>query len=176
MATIAGSMLVYIYTQLDKLNMMCQLTKCSTINEIWLHQFKSRNWKNEIVYEALSKSIYKNKLIYLKMLLACVVYRKLVWNGWPFHLTGWLFRGGWMIWSNNTYPYSIKSIDLILKSQNAPLLYHTMLHSEQKCAYFWSAWSIVGYGTCAYILVFVELVYSTRKGLRYMILFICLIV
>ena len=41
-------------------------------------------------------------------------------------------------------------IDLIHKSQNAPVQYPTMLHSEQKCAHFCSEWSIVGYGTGAF--------------------------
>ena len=41
-------------------------------------------------------------------------------------------------------------IDLIHKSQNAPVPYTTMLHSEQKCAHFCSEWSIVGYGTGAF--------------------------
>ena len=39
------------------------------------------------------------------------------------------------------------AIDLIHKSQTAPVLYPTMLHSEQKCAHFCSDWCIVGYGT-----------------------------
>ena len=36
----------------------------------------------------------------------------------------------------------IGAIDLIHKSQNAPVSYHTMLHSEQKCAHgaFWDLW------------------------------------
>ena len=41
-------------------------------------------------------------------------------------------------------------IDLIVKSQNAPVPYPTMLHSEQKCTHFCSEWSIVGYGTGAF--------------------------
>ena len=41
-------------------------------------------------------------------------------------------------------------IDLIHKSQNAPVPYPTILHSEQKCAHFCSEWSIVGYGTGAF--------------------------
>ena len=41
-------------------------------------------------------------------------------------------------------------IELIHKSQNATVLYPTMLHSEQKCAHFCSEWSIVGYGTGAF--------------------------
>ena len=41
-------------------------------------------------------------------------------------------------------------IDLINKSQNAPVPYPTMLHSEQRCAHFCSEWSIVGYGTGAF--------------------------
>ena len=41
-------------------------------------------------------------------------------------------------------------IDLIHKSQNAPIPYPTMLYSEQKCAHFYSEWSIVGYGTGAF--------------------------
>ena len=35
------------------------------------------------------------------------------------------------------------------KSENTPVPYPTMLHSEQKCADFCSEWSVVGYGTCA---------------------------
>ena len=45
---------------------------------------------------------------------------------------------------------ALPSIDLIHKSQNAPVPYPTMLHSEQKCAHFCSEWSIVGYGTGAF--------------------------
>ena len=41
------------------------------------------------------------------------------------------------------------------KSQNAPVPYPTMLHSEHKCAHFCSEWSIVGYGTG----IFWDLVY-----------------
>ena len=41
-------------------------------------------------------------------------------------------------------------IDLIHKSQTAPVLYPTMLHSEQKCTHFCSELSIVGYGTGAF--------------------------
>ena len=40
--------------------------------------------------------------------------------------------------------------DPIHKSQNASVPYHTMLHSEQKCAHFCSEWSNVGYGTGAF--------------------------
>ena len=40
--------------------------------------------------------------------------------------------------------------DLLLKSQNAPVAYPTMLHSEQKCAHFCPEWSIVGYATGAF--------------------------
>ena len=35
-------------------------------------------------------------------------------------------------------------IDQFHKSQNAPVPYPTMLHSEQKCAHFCSEWGIVG--------------------------------
>ena len=35
-------------------------------------------------------------------------------------------------------------IELIHKTQNAPVPYSTMFHSEQKCAHFCSGWSIVG--------------------------------
>ena len=41
-------------------------------------------------------------------------------------------------------------IDQFPKSQNAPVPYPTMLHSEQKCAHFCSEWSIVGYGISAF--------------------------
>ena len=36
------------------------------------------------------------------------------------------------------------------ESQNAPVPYPRMLHSEQKCAHFCSEWSIQGYGTGAF--------------------------
>ena len=36
------------------------------------------------------------------------------------------------------------------ESQNAPVPYPRMLHSEQKCAHFCSEWSILGYGTGAF--------------------------
>ena len=42
-----------------------------------------------------------------------------------------------------------KQMDLIHKSQNAPILYPTMLHPEQKSAHF-SEWSIMGYETDAF--------------------------
>ena len=45
---------------------------------------------------------------------------------------------------------SSEPFDLIYKSQNTPVPYPTMLHSEQKCAHFCSEWSIVGYGTGAF--------------------------
>ena len=41
-------------------------------------------------------------------------------------------------------------IDQFHKSQNAPVPYPTMPHSEQKWSYFCSEWSIVGYGTGAF--------------------------
>ena len=41
-------------------------------------------------------------------------------------------------------------IDQFHKSQNAPVPYPTMLHSEQKCAHFCSEWRIMGYGTGAF--------------------------
>ena len=40
-------------------------------------------------------------------------------------------------------------IDQFHKSQNAPVPYLTMFHSEQKCAHFCSGWSILGNGTGA---------------------------
>ena len=47
------------------------------------------------------------------------------------------------IFGSNASEY-IHRIDLIYKFQNVPLLYPTMLHSEQKCVYFCSEWSNVG--------------------------------
>ena len=49
-------------------------------------------------------------------------------------------------WKSWTIICHVFAIDLIHKSQNAPVPYPTMLHSEQKCAHFCSKWSIVGYG------------------------------
>ena len=51
-------------------------------------------------------------------------------------------------------------IDQFHKSQNAPVPYPTMLHSEQKCAHFCSEWSIVGYGTDAFCDLWIR---STKK-------------
>ena len=45
---------------------------------------------------------------------------------------------------------STNTTDLIHKSQNAPVPYLTILHSEQKCRYICSEWSTVGYGTSAF--------------------------
>ena len=42
------------------------------------------------------------------------------------------------------------TIDLVHKSQNAPVPYPATLHSEQKCVHFCSEWSIVGYATGAF--------------------------
>ena len=42
------------------------------------------------------------------------------------------------------------TIDRFHISQNAPVPYPTMFHSEQKLAHFCSEWSIVGYGTGAF--------------------------
>ena len=41
-------------------------------------------------------------------------------------------------------------MDLMHKSQYAPVPYPTMQHSEQKCTHFCSEWCIVGYGTGAF--------------------------
>ena len=41
-------------------------------------------------------------------------------------------------------------IDQSHKSRNAPVSYPTMYNSEQKCAHFYSEWSIVGYGAGAF--------------------------
>ena len=49
--------------------------------------------------------------------------------------------------SSRHYREEYWHFDLIHKSQNAHVPYPTMLHSEQKCAYFCSEWSIVWYGT-----------------------------
>ena len=55
------------------------------------------------------------------------------WNRNSVHIRAWR-------WQQDT-------IGLINKSQNAPVPYPTMLHSEQKCAHFCSQWNLVGYGT-----------------------------
>ena len=44
----------------------------------------------------------------------------------------------------------VRRIDLIHKSQNAPVLYPIRLHLYQKCAHFCFDWNIVGYGTGAF--------------------------
>ena len=40
--------------------------------------------------------------------------------------------------------------DVFHNSQNTPVPYPIMLHSEQKCTHFFSEWSIVGYGTAVF--------------------------
>ena len=52
-------------------------------------------------------------------------------------------RGNWRITTAHV-------IELIHKSLNAPVLYPTMLHSEQKCAHFCSKWNVVGYETSTF--------------------------
>ena len=46
--------------------------------------------------------------------------------------------------------FALFAIDQFHKSQNAPVPYPTVHHSEQKCAHFCSVWSIVGYGKGAF--------------------------
>ena len=48
------------------------------------------------------------------------------------------------------HPENMGKIDLVHISRNATVQYPTMLHSEQKIAYFWSEWSVVGYRTGAF--------------------------
>ena len=49
---------------------------------------------------------------------------------------------------SSVWEFQVKQdwIDLIHKSQNAPVPCPTMIHSDEKCAHFCSEWSIVGYG------------------------------
>ena len=60
------------------------------------------------------------------------------------------------------YPVLNMSRDQIHKSNNAPVQYHTMHHSEQKCAHFCSEWCIVGYGQVHYGICEVGLVSATH--------------
>ena len=62
---------------------------------------------------------------------------------------------------------SYVAVHLIHKSQNAPVPYPTMVHSEQKCAHFCSEWIIVGvWNRC--ILGFVKLVYDHGIWYKYL--------
>ena len=54
------------------------------------------------------------------------------------------------LWGIPQTTFGSANKDQFHKSQNAPVPYPTMLHSEQKCAHFCSEWSIVGYGTGAF--------------------------
>ena len=56
---------------------------------------------------------------------------------------------GCLLWFQSVI-CSIFAIDLIHKSQNAPVPYPSVHHSEQKCTYFCSEWSIVGHGSGAF--------------------------
>ena len=64
----------------------------------------------------------------------------------------------------NTCMQHVHGIDQFHKSQNAPVPYPTMLHSEQKCAYFCSDWSIVRYGTGAFWDLWIRLIVHTVHG------------
>ena len=55
-----------------------------------------------------------------------------------------------VLWRKSNANWIGGRIDWIHKSQNAPVPYPTILHSEQRCAHFCSEWSIVGYGTGAF--------------------------
>ena len=78
--------------------------------------------------------------VHLKGHLIPLCYETLVvnWQNWLFTL----FHQSRSVLSPNP-------IGQLHKSQNAPVPYSTMLHSELKCAHFCSEWRIVGYGTGA---------------------------
>ena len=61
----------------------------------------------------------------------------ILWNHISHPIT-WILWGKWL------------QIDLIKNSQNAPVPYPTMLHSEQKCAHFCSEWNSMAYGISAF--------------------------
>ena len=78
-------------------------------------------------------------------------------NDWiTLHHTQYLCTWFALFETGQFYPYRSGSlhwhqaIDLIHKSQNSPVPYPTMLHSEQKCAHLCSEWSIVEYETGAF--------------------------
>ena len=55
-----------------------------------------------------------------------------------------------MSWKADVHVFALFAIDQFHKSQNAPVPYPTVHHSEQKCAHFCSVWSIMGYGKGAF--------------------------
>ena len=57
----------------------------------------------------------------------------------------WEATGGKSVY----WPWAFAA-DQFHKSQNAPVPYLTMIHSNQKSAHFCSEWSIMGYGTNAF--------------------------
>ena len=59
---------------------------------------------------------------------------------------------------------AVYSIDQFHKSQNAPVPYPTMPHSEQKCAHFCSEWCIVGYGTGAFWDLWIRSIDTTQSA------------
>ena len=61
-----------------------------------------------------------------------------------------LIRHSWSLIHRCIGWYQVCTIDKFKASQNAPVPYPTTLHSEQKCVYFSSVWSIVGYGKGAF--------------------------
>ena len=77
-----------------------------------------------------------------------------------YHVTGCPIYHLYYLCDDDCVIFSLKQIlgpkwviiraDQFYKSQNAPVPYPTMLHSEQKCEHFCSEWSIVGYETGAF--------------------------
>ena len=86
-----------------------------------------------------------------------VLFYRTVQVPWIFLDAPWTLSGApRIIQGNLTGMVLTLSIDLVHKSQNAPALYPTMLHSEQKCAHF--CFGIRN----SWVLEFVKLVYSLQ--------------
>ena len=58
-----------------------------------------------------------------------------------------------------------RPMDQFHKSQNAPVPYPTILHSEQKCVHFCSEWSIVGYGTGRFWDLWIRSIFQAVVGI-----------
>ena len=82
----------------------------------------------------------------------------MIWNFVSFFVVG---LGAHEILLFFVEPSSV-AIDQFHKSQNAPVPYPTILHSEQKCAHFCSEWSIVRYGTGAFWDLWIRSIYISK--------------
>ena len=84
-------------------------------------------------------------------------------NCWYIGSAHWAARANMTSWPSFANRHNLHHLWIVQfhKSQNTPVPYPTMLHSEQKCAHFCFEWSIVGYGTGAFWNLWIRSVKGT---------------